>query len=100
MPDYSTTCATTSEIHFPQTIYKKHPSEFMNALQWMDKKTLQVNQVNRPTVTESTDVIVRVTTSTICGSDLHLYLGEFKGMEKGDIIGHEAVGIVEQVGSE
>ena len=97
MPDYST--LATEEIQFPQTVYKKHPSATMQALQWMSKKTVQVNEVSRPTITDPTDVIVRVNTTSISGSDLHLYLGEFKGMESGDIIGHEAVGIVEEVGS-
>ncbi|KAF0982407.1 hypothetical protein FDP41_011337 [Naegleria fowleri] len=96
MPDYST--QATQEIHFPSTEYKKHPSETMHALQWMGKSKVKVNVVPRPVITDPTDVIVRVTTSTICGSDLHLYFGEFEGMEKGDILGHEAVGVVEEVG--
>jgi threonine dehydrogenase-like Zn-dependent dehydrogenase len=49
-------------------------------------------------ITEPGDAIIRVTSTTICGSDLHLYHHEFAGMEKGDIIGHEAMGIVTNVG--
>ena len=53
-----------------------------------------------PEIVEPTDAVVRVTTTNICGSDLHLYevLGAF--MTPGDILGHEPMGIVEEVGSE
>jgi len=53
-----------------------------------------------PTITDPGDAIMRVTTATVCGSDLHLYHSEFMGLSKGDILGHEAVGIVEEVGPE
>ena len=96
MPDYST--QATEHIRFPETEYKKHPTLTMKALQWMGKKSVQVHDVSRPQITEPTDVIVKVSTSTICGSDLHLYFGEFQGMERGDILGHEAVGFVDEVG--
>lgn len=46
------------------------------------------------------DAIVRVTSTAICGSDLHLYLGSAPGMQSGDILGHEFMGIVEEVGPE
>jgi threonine dehydrogenase-like Zn-dependent dehydrogenase len=49
-------------------------------------------------ITEPKDALIRVTSTTICGSDLHLYLGEVPGMEKGDVMGHEFMGIVEQIG--
>lgn len=45
--------------------------------------------VPRPMVSEPHDVLLKVTATTICGSDLHLYSGELPGMEKGDIVGHE-----------
>ena len=53
-----------------------------------------------PKIEDPTDVIVRVTSTGICGSDLHLYevLGPF--LEEGDILGHEAMGVVEEIGSE
>ncbi len=47
-----------------------------------------------------TDAVVRVTSTAICGSDLHLYLGSVPGMQSGDIMGHEFMGIVEEVGPE
>jgi len=51
-----------------------------------------------PDITEDNDVILKVTGSTICGSDLHLYHGEIMTMQKGDILGHEFMGKVEKVG--
>jgi len=55
--------------------------------------------VSVPIVTDPTDVVVKVTASTVCGSDLHLYHNKIPKMEKGDIIGHESVGVVDEVGS-
>jgi len=72
----------------------------MKAVQWMGPTKVVVNEVPKPKTTDPTDAVVRITTSTICGSDLHLYHGSVQGMEKGDILGHEFMGIVEQVGSE
>ena len=71
----------------------------MKAVTWHGKRDVRVEQVPDPTITEPTDAIVRVTSSGICGSDLHLYevLGPF--MDAGDILGHEPMGIVEEVGS-
>jgi threonine dehydrogenase-like Zn-dependent dehydrogenase len=72
----------------------------MKALTWQGKRDVQVADVAEPQLKEPTDAIIRVTTTGICGSDLHLYevLGPFMG--KGDILGHEPMGIVEEVGSE
>ncbi|HEY1368099.1 MAG TPA: zinc-dependent alcohol dehydrogenase [Gaiellaceae bacterium] len=72
----------------------------MKALTWHGKRDVRVETVRDPGVQDPTDVIVRVTSSGICGSDLHLYevLGPF--MEEGDILGHEPMGIVEEVGPE
>jgi len=71
----------------------------MRAVEFRGTKEVEVN-CNRPKplVTEPTDAIVRITSTTICGSDLHLYHNEMPGMEKGDILGHEGVGIVESTG--
>jgi threonine dehydrogenase-like Zn-dependent dehydrogenase len=70
----------------------------MKALTWQGKRSVSVEEVPDPRIQEPTDAIVRITSSGICGSDLHLYevLGPF--MDKGDIIGHEPMGIVEEVG--
>jgi threonine dehydrogenase-like Zn-dependent dehydrogenase len=72
----------------------------MKAVAWHGKRDVRVDTVPDPAIREPTDAIVRITTTGICGSDLHLYevLGPF--MNEGDIIGHEPMGIVEEVGSE
>ncbi len=59
---------------------------------------VRVQEVPRPTLESATDAIVRVTTAAICGSDLHLVDRKIPGMEKGDVVGHEFVGIVEDIG--
>ena len=71
----------------------------MKAVTWHGKRDVRVDNVPDPTIEEPTDAIIRVTSSGICGSDLHLYevLGPF--MSEGDILGHEPMGIVEEVGS-
>ena len=72
----------------------------MKALTFHGKRDVRVDEVPDPTIREPTDAIVRITSTAICGSDLHLYevLGMF--IEEGDILGHEPMGIVEEVGSE
>jgi threonine dehydrogenase-like Zn-dependent dehydrogenase len=72
----------------------------MKAVTFHGKRDVRVDTVPDPTIEQPTDAIVRVTSSGICGSDLHLYevLGPF--MAEGDILGHEPMGIVEAVGSE
>jgi threonine dehydrogenase-like Zn-dependent dehydrogenase len=72
----------------------------MKAVTFHGKRDVRVDQVPDPTIEQPTDAIVRITSSGICGSDLHLYevLGPF--LDKGDILGHEPMGIVEEIGSE
>jgi threonine dehydrogenase-like Zn-dependent dehydrogenase len=72
----------------------------MKAVAWHGKRDVRVDTVPDPGIEQPTDAIVRITSSGICGSDLHLYevLGPF--MNDGDILGHEPMGIVEEVGSE
>lgn len=71
----------------------------MKAVTWHGKRDVRVDTVPDPKIQEPTDAIVRITSTGICGSDLHLYevLGMF--LEAGDILGHEPMGIVEEVGS-
>ena len=71
----------------------------MRAVTWHGKRDVRVDTVPDPAIEEPTDAIVRVTSSGICGSDLHLYevLGPFMG--EGDVLGHEPMGIVEEVGA-
>src|SRR4051812_22676883 len=72
----------------------------MRALTWHGRRDVRVEEVPDPSIGSPTDVIVRVTSSGICGSDLHLYevLGPFMG--QGDILGHEPMGVVEEVGED
>ncbi len=72
----------------------------MRAVTWHGKRDVRVDTVPDPKIEEPTDAIVRITSTNICGSDLHLYelLGPF--MNEGDILGHEPMGIVEEVGAE
>jgi threonine dehydrogenase-like Zn-dependent dehydrogenase len=72
----------------------------MKALTFHGKRDVRVDEVPDPKIEQPTDAVVRITSTAICGSDLHLYevLGMF--IEEGDILGHEPIGIVEEVGSE
>jgi threonine dehydrogenase-like Zn-dependent dehydrogenase len=72
----------------------------MKAVTWQGTEHVSVEEVPDPRIQEPTDAIIKVTSTAICGSDLHLYkiLGMF--LDQGDIIGHEPMGIVEEVGSE
>ncbi|HLQ79957.1 MAG TPA: alcohol dehydrogenase catalytic domain-containing protein [Brachybacterium sp.] len=72
----------------------------MRAVTWQGRGSVSVQTVPDPILQEPTDALIRVTSTAICGSDLHLYevLGPF--MSAGDIIGHEPMGIVEEIGSE
>jgi threonine dehydrogenase-like Zn-dependent dehydrogenase len=72
----------------------------MRANVWSGKNTVQVENVPDPKIVNSRDAIVRITSTAICGSDLHLYNGFMPTMKKGDILGHEFMGEVTDVGSE
>jgi threonine dehydrogenase-like Zn-dependent dehydrogenase len=70
----------------------------MKAVCWMGKKKMEVQRVDDPKILNPRDCIVRVTSTAICGSDLHLYNGYIPSLEKGDILGHEFMGEVVEVG--
>ena len=70
----------------------------MRATCWNGKHDIQVEQVPDPQILNDRDAIVRITSTAICGSDLHLYDGYIPTMEKGDIMGHEFMGEVVEVG--
>ncbi|MET9348445.1 alcohol dehydrogenase catalytic domain-containing protein [Streptomyces termitum] len=72
----------------------------MKAVTWQGRRNVSVETVPDPVLQEPTDVIVRITTSGLCGSDLHLYevLGPF--LDPGDVLGHEPMGVVEEIGRE
>ncbi len=71
----------------------------MRAVTWQGRRDVRVEDVPDPIIKEPTDAIIKVTSSGLCGSDLHLYevLGPFMG--EGDVLGHEPMGVVEEVGS-
>ncbi len=71
----------------------------MKANCWMGKKKVSVENVPDPKILNSHDAIIRVTSTAICGSDLHLYNGFVPTMERGDVLGHEFMGEVVEVGS-
>ncbi len=61
---------------------------------------IRIDNVSEPKIKKPTDAIVRLTASAICGTDLHMVRGTFTGMKSGTILGHEGVGVVEEVGGE
>jgi threonine dehydrogenase-like Zn-dependent dehydrogenase len=71
----------------------------LRAVVWHGKEDVRVDSVPDPRLEEPTDAIVRITSTAICGSDLHLYSKLGPALQEGDIIGHEPMGIVEEVGS-
>lgn len=72
----------------------------MRALCWMGKEDVRVENVPDPELINPRDAIIRITSTAICGSDLHLYGGFIMSLMKGDILGHEFMGVVEEVGKE
>lgn len=72
----------------------------MRAVTWQGRRKVSVDTVPDPAIKEPTDAIIRVTSTNICGSDLHLYEVLSAFMSPGDILGHEAMGVVEEVGRE
>lgn len=71
----------------------------MKALTYHSAKDVRVETVPDPVIQDQQDIILRVTATAICGSDLHIYRGKIPEMEAGDILGHEFMGIVEEVGA-
>jgi threonine dehydrogenase-like Zn-dependent dehydrogenase len=71
----------------------------MRAVTWQGKRDVRVENVPDPTIQEPTDAVIRVTSTGLCGSDLHLYEVLTAFMTPGDILGHEPIGIVEEVGA-
>lgn len=72
----------------------------MKALTWQGRRSVSVEEVPDPTIQEPNDAIIEVTSTAICGSDLHLYEPLAPFLRKGDILGHETMGRVVEVGSE
>ena len=71
----------------------------MRATCWMGTRNVQVENVPDPKILNPRDAIVRITSTAICGSDLHLYNGFIPTMKRGDVLGHEFMGEVVETGS-
>lgn len=93
---------TAQDITNPSNDGNKYGSstEKMIALAWQGKNTVEMIEVSKPKIIEPRDIILKVTGSTVCGSDLHLLHGTVVELEKGDILGHEFCGIIDEMGSE
>lgn len=72
----------------------------MKALTWHGKNDIRCDTVDDPTIQDGHDCIIKVTACAICGSDLHIFDGVIPSMEKGDVIGHETMGEVVEVGKD
>lgn len=72
----------------------------MKAVVWHDRGSISVDEVPDPRLQDPADAVVRLTTSAICGTDLHMIRGTFPGMAPGTVLGHEGVGVVEEVGAQ
>lgn len=70
----------------------------MKALTYHGAKDVRVEEVPDPTIVQDDDILLRVTATAICGSDLHLYRGKMPALKDGDILGHEFMGVVEEAG--
>lgn len=70
----------------------------MKAITWHGRHDMRFDTVEDPKIEQDTDIIIKVTSTAICGSDLHLYNGVMAGMKEGDIIGHEPMGEVVEIG--
>jgi threonine dehydrogenase-like Zn-dependent dehydrogenase len=71
----------------------------MKALTWQGVSDVRVDEVPDPTIQDPTDIIVRITSTGLCGSDLHLYTVLAPYLDAGDVLGHEPMGVVEEIGS-
>ena len=89
-----------SEREFERTDTTPERGRSMKAVTWQGKRSISVATVPDPKIEEPTDAIVRITSTAICGSDLHLYelFGPF--LDAGDILGHEPMGVVVEVGKD
>jgi threonine dehydrogenase-like Zn-dependent dehydrogenase len=75
------------------------PFDGMKALVWHGKEDVRCDEVPNAKIEQPSDIVVRITATAICGSDLHLYDGLMPTMKDGDILGHEPMGVVEEVGA-
>lgn len=83
-----------------KVIAEEDESRTSRATEFHGKKDMKVVNRPRPVITDPQDVVLKITTTCICGSDLHMYCGFMPGMKSGDVVGHEFMGIIEDVGPE
>jgi threonine dehydrogenase-like Zn-dependent dehydrogenase len=81
-----------------QSLHITHRSTAVKALTYQSSRNVSVQTVPDPVLEQEDDILLRVTATAICGSDLHIYRGKIPSMESGDILGHEFMGIVEETG--
>lgn len=91
---------TQQDVTNPSQEGAGDPSDSMLALTWQGKNSVEIQRVPKPKILEPRDVILKVTGSTVCGSDLHLLHGSILQLEKGDILGHEFCGVVDEFGDD
>ncbi|OJD11829.1 hypothetical protein AJ78_07471 [Emergomyces pasteurianus Ep9510] len=96
---------TTSQPSFPAFAHRQHPAftttraASMKALVYQSKGTVGIEERPQPTIQSPTDAIVKVKHTTICGTDLHIIKGDVATATPGRVLGHEGVGVVQEVGS-
>lgn len=79
---------------------KKDDTKRMTSVQWHASKDIRVEDTAKPMISDPRDAIIKVSYAGLCGSDLHLFLGALPGMKTGDIMGHEVLGIVDDIGED
>jgi threonine dehydrogenase-like Zn-dependent dehydrogenase len=88
------------DIVFPTVQYKRDPVKMMLAAEWRGTTDIRVVERPKPMITDPGDAIIKITSTMICGSDLHFYHNAVSGMSSGQVMGHEFMGYVEAVGPE
>lgn len=95
---HGTNASITTDISNYRNEHGRDDENPILATTWQGKKNVKLVEMPKPSVVDPGDAIVKVTGSTICGSDLHLYHGIIPQLKKGDVLGHECCGIVESKG--
>jgi threonine dehydrogenase-like Zn-dependent dehydrogenase len=95
---YLASARSHSRGRSPRHLRRNLPEDVMKAVVFHGIGDIRLEDVSEPTLQQPTDAIVRITSSAICGTDLHMIRGTFAGMKPGTVLGHEGVGIVEEVG--
>ena len=90
---------TTAELELTRTAWSGSARPSMKALVYHGPGKRAWEDKPRPTIQEPSDAIVRITTSTICGTDLNILKGDLPAVIDGRILGHEGIGVVEQIGT-